>query len=163
MEKQTSIDILYEITISRLRLQLDRIDGIDTKIGVIFGLTNGIVVALVAFVTFVHRPVPQLALIFTILSALAYVATLILLFFAYRGGRWSFRPEIKTLKNICADPRYHDYPEIVKTWVAGECIRSLDSNSRPLTNKTRRTYRALGSVTVQGITLAVSCICYFLS
>ena len=163
MEERTNIDILYQTAIDRLDAQLKRVDGADIKIGAMFGISNGITAALVSFITSIPRPVPQLVVIFATLAAIAYVVTLVFLFFAYRWGRWSFNPEIKTLKNICTDPQYHDYPDIVKQWVAGECIRSLEGNIRPLTNKTRRAYRAIGTVSAQGLFLAASCICYLLN
>ena len=163
MERKTSSDIFYEIAINRLNVQIERIDGIDTKIGVTFGLTNGITATLIAFITFIPRPVTQLVSTFAILAASAYVATLVLLFFAYRKSRWSFNPDVKTLKDICTDPKYHDYPEVVKEWVANQCIRSLELNSRPITNKLRRAYRALGAVSAQGLFLTASCISYLLN
>lgn len=163
MEKQTNIDILYQIAVDRLDAQLKRVDGIDAKIGMTFGLTNGITAALVAFITFIPHPVPQLVLIFAILTALAYLVTLILLFFAYRCSRWGFKPDVKTLKDICTDPKYHDYPEIVKQWVANQCISSFEWNSRLMTIKVRRAYRALGTVSAQGLFLVASCICYLLN
>ena len=163
MEKQTNIDVLYQIAVDRLDAQLKRVDGADTKIGVTFGLTNGITAALAAFITSISHPVPQLVLIFATLVAIAYLVTLILLFFAYRYGRWSFNPDIKTLKDICLNPQYHDYPDIVKTWVASECTRSLEWNNRPMTIKIRRAYRAIGSVSAQGLFLAASCISYLLN
>lgn len=163
MEKRTNIDILYQIAIDKLDAQIKRIDGIDTKIGVTFGLTNAIIAALVALVTFITRPVPQLVLIFAILSAVSYLVTLIFLFFAYRYSKWSYRPDINRLKEICTDPRYHDYSHLVKEWIAVECIRSIEWNSRPLTNKLRRAYRALIAISAQGLFLAAACISYLLN
>lgn len=160
MEKRTDIDILYQITIDRLNTQIKRMDGIDTKIGMIFGLTNGITATLVVFMTFLPRPVSQLVLIFTTLTAVAYVVTLVFLFFAYRWGRWSFNPEIKTLKDICTDPQYHDYPEIVKEWVADECIRSIETNRQPITKKVQLANRALIVLSTQGLFLTASFISY---
>ena len=156
-----NIDVLYQIAIDRLDAQIKRIDGIDAnKIGMTFGLTNGITASLVAFITFIPRPVPQLVVIFATLAAIAYVVTLVFLFFAYRRGEWSFRPELKTLKNICTDPKYHDYPQIVKEWVAVECILSIERNSQPLTNKAKLADRPLVTLSIQGLFLAVAFVSY---
>lgn len=161
--EEKNIDILYQIALDRLDAQIKRVDGIDQKIGVTFGLTNGITAALVIFITSISRPVPQLVSIFVTLTAVAYLVTLLLLFFAYRYSRWSFKPDVKTLKDICTTPKYHDYPEIVKEWVANQCIRSLEWNNRPITNKLRRAYRALVAMSAQGLFLAASCVCYLLN
>lgn len=160
MERRTNIDILYETAIDRLSAQVKTIDGIDTKIGVTFGLASGLVAALTVFVTSIPKPIHKLVLIFIILSACAYAATLVLLYIAYKYERWSFNPHVKTLRDVCTNPKYHDYPDIVKVWVADNCIISLESNRQPITIKLRRAARALKSVSVQGLFLAASCIFY---
>ena len=160
MEKRTNIDILYQIAIDRLDAQIKRMDGIDTKIGMTFGLTNGITAALAAFIAFLPRSVSELVLIFATLTAVAYLVTLVFLYFAYRWGKWSFNPEINTLKGICTASQYHDYPEIVKEWVANECIRSLESNRQPITKKVRLANRALITLSVQGLFLTICFISY---
>lgn len=162
MERRTNINILYEIAIDRLNTQIKTIDGIDNKIGITFGLANGITASLIAFVALITKPVPQLTLIFVILSFIAYVITLFLLFFAYKYERWSFNPHLKTLRDICTDPKYHDYPDIIKGWVADNCIISLELNRQPITMRLRRAYRALISISSQGLFLAASCIFYLL-
>ena len=160
MERRINIDILYQIAVNRLDTQIKRIDGVDYKIGITFGLTNGIIAALVAFIAFSTRPVSQLELIFATLTAVAYAITLVCLFFAYRGGKWSFRPELETLKSICVDPKYRDYPEIVKKWIADECIRSIERNRQPLINKAKLSDLALIALSAQGLFLVISILSY---
>lgn len=163
VQQQTNIDILYQMAINRLDAQFKRIDGADTKIGVTFVISNAITAALASFIASIQQPVPQFVLIFAILAGIAYVVTLLLLFLAYRGGKWSFNPDIRTLRNICVDSRLRGYPNTVKEWVAAECVRSLDWNSRRLTTKLRRAYFALIAVSAQGLLLAVSFVCYLLN
>lgn len=160
MDKRTNIDILFQIATNRLETQIKRIDGIDTKIGVIFGLANGIIAVLVVFITFLPHPVPLLALISVILTVVAYFITLALLYLAYRWGRWSFRPELNRLRDICTSSQYRDYPEIVKEWIADECIRSFESNSKPISNKVKLANSALKVLPVQVLFLVVSFISY---
>ncbi len=160
MEERTNIDILYEIAIERLDAQIKRIDGVDNKIGVTFGLTNAIVAALVAFIVLLPPPVPQLVSILATLSASSYLVTLIFLFFAYRSRGWSFRPDIKRLREICTDPKYHDYPHLVKEWIANQCVRSLEYNSQPLVNKVLLSNNTLYPLSAQGLFLVASFICY---
>ncbi|MFC1908969.1 hypothetical protein ACFLXD_03820 [Chloroflexota bacterium] len=160
MESKTNIDTLYQIAIDRLSAQVKTIDGIDTKIGVTFGLASGLVAALVAFVTSISKPIHELVIIFIILSACAYAATLVLLYIAYGYKKWSFNPHVKTLRDICTNPKYRDYPDIVKVWVADNCIISIESNRQPITIKLKRASRAIISVSAQGLFLVASCIFY---
>lgn len=163
MQTETNIDILYQMAIDRLNDQFKRIDGADSKIGVTFGLTNGLAAALIAFITLCPSQLTTAVLIFAILSSLAYITTLILLFIAYRKSNWSFRPDVKTLRGICTSPEYQNYPEIVKKWVADECILSINRNNRLIAIKLRRAYRALVALSAQGLLLAASCVFYLLS
>lgn len=160
MEKRTNIDILFQIAIERLDAQIKRVDGADTKIGVIFGLTNGLIAALGAFVVFLKYPITWPVLVFITLTGVTYIIVLVLLYRAYRWGKWLFNPDLETLKDICIDPQYHDYPEIVKEWVADECIYSLENNEKPLSNKVRLANRALIALSAQGIFLVASFISY---
>lgn len=160
--KQTNIDILYQMVIDRLDAQIKRVDGADTKIGVIFVITNTITAALASFMTLIPKPIPLVVLIFAILAATAYVVTLSFLFTAYWKYRWSYNPDIKTLRDVCADPKYRHHTNIVKRWVVNECIRSFEWNSRPLIMKVRQSYRALIAVSAQGLLLAAAFVSYLL-
>ena len=151
------------MALNRLDAQLKRVDGADTKIGATFAITNAMTAALAAFVTSIPQPIPQSVLIPAILTAITYAVTLLFVFLAYRWGKWSFNPDIKTLRDICTDPRYRDYPNSVKKWVVNECLRSLEWNRGHLARKSRRAYFALIAVSVQGLLLAVSCVCYLLN
>ena len=161
MEKQTSIDILYQMAIDRLNAQIHRIDGIDSKIGITFGLTNAITATLVAFMAFAtnpSEPFSKLVLSFLILTILSYVITLAILFFAYHHGMWSFRPEMKTLQDICINPKYHDYSPIIKEWVADECIDSISYNRDRIIKKAKLADKALITLSAQVLFLVISFI-----
>lgn len=156
----TSIDILYKMAVERLNTQIKTIDGIDHKIGVTFTLANVITAAAAAFITQIPRPVPQLVIIFIVLSAVAYITTLLFLFLAYKYSRWSFNPKMRILQDICTNPNYNADTDSVKKWVANTCIKSIELNRNPIAIKLRRAYRALISVSAQGLFLAVSYSCY---
>ena len=161
MENKTNIDILYELAVERLSAQVKSIDGADTKIGVIFGLTNGLIAALGAFILNINSPITCSTIVFTLLTSVSYVIVLVLLYFAYRWGKWVFNPDLEALKNICTDPQYQNYPHVVKEWVADECIYSLEKNKQPLHNKIQLANSALITLSVQGIFLTASFISYF--
>lgn len=163
MDKQTNIDILYNISLDRLDTQIKRIDGIDAKIGMTFGLSNGITVALVAFTAFLSPPIPLLVLVFATLTATAYIATLIVLFLAYKSGRWYFNPRLEKLRNICTNTKYKAYSEIIKKWVADECIRSFQKNRQPILDKANLADKALYALSAQGLCLIASLISYLFS
>ena len=163
MEKRTNTDILYEIAIERLNEQIKTIDGIDNKIGITFGLANGIIAALIAFIALIKLPVSQPVIIVIGLSIFAYLITLVFLFYAYRFSKWSYNPNVKILKEFCFDPKYKEYPDIIKSWVADNCIISIELNRESIKEKLTLAYIALISVSAQGIFLAISCFIYLLN
>ena len=159
-----SIDVLYEVALDRLDAQIRRIDGIDHRLGMTFGLANGILAALVAFMVFATPPIPQTVLIFTRVSAASYGVSLFFLCFAYLRYRlWSFRPDPSKLRSICGDPTYLNYPNIVKDWVAKECIKSTKWNGPRITRKVKHSFGALVATSVEGGFLAASAIVYFMN
>lgn len=163
MEENTNSDILYEIAIDRLNAQIKTIDGIDQKIGVTFGLANGITAALIALIAFMQKPIQQSVLAFIGLSIAMYLCTLVLLFFAYRYSKWSFNPNIKVLKTYCNKEEYQNYPQIIKNWIADNCIISIEENRLNISSKLKLAYFALISMAAQGIFLSISCFLYISS
>lgn len=166
-QQQSSIDILYDICMERLKAQIGHINGIDTKIGILFGLSNGILIALIGFVTQLGAPTPNVALyiviIFTIGSLLAYIVSLILLFFSYKIGKWDYRPNMKDLHGICESQKYRCYPEIVKEWIADECVTAFEYNKPRIKNKANKAAKALYSLVFQVIFLAIATIAYLIN
>ncbi len=163
MEARTSIDILYDLVLDRLHTQITRVDGIDTKIGIVFGLANAVVGFLVVVLSSAvanGQSASGLVIALAILTAITYIATLVLLFFAYRWGKWSFNPEMKSLKSICTDPQYRAYPNVVKEWVTDECLRSLSLNRTPIANKVRLANWALVVVSIQSLFLVGTFIAF---
>jgi len=156
MEKQTSIDILYDVAIEKLQNQIKRIDGADAKIGIIFGLTNGLTAALGAFIFLLQYSITWIVFIFIVLSGVSYIFTLILLYFAYRWGKWSFRPDIERLRDICTSSEYRYFPDVVKEWIADECILSINTNQDSLSRKVKIANNALKILSAQGLFLVVS-------
>lgn len=160
MAQETNIDVLYQVARDRLDAQLQRIDGADMKIGITFGLTNGMTVGLVSFISSISQPVCQLVIYFAILTAITYLVTLLLLFYAYRWSRWAYNPDVNMLRDISTNSKYTNYTDIVKKWVADECIRAIEWNAPRLTRKVRRAYIALGTLTIQGVFLITTFITY---
>ena len=162
MENQDSIDILYDNATSRLQSQIQRIDGADTKIGIIFGLTNGLAVALGGCVVLNQNTINWIVFVTLALSGLAYLIIMIQLYFAYRWGKWSFRPEIQRLREICTSSKYRNYPNVVKEWIADECILSVNTNKGPLSKKVATANGALKVLAAQGLFLVLTYISLYL-
>lgn len=159
-----SIDILYEVALDRLNAQIRRIDGIDNRLGVTFGLANGIIAALAAFVILARPPIPPTVTILTRVCFASYVISLVFLCLAYLRYRlWSFRPDPSTLYSIYKDPTYRGYPSIVKEWVAKECIKSIHWNGPRITLKVKHSFGALIATSVEGGFLAASLYVYFMN
>lgn len=154
MRQTTSIDVYYQMAIDRLEAQIKRMDGVDNKIGMIFGLTNGITAALVVAVTSLTRPIMQPSLILAILTFAAYVCTLVILYCAYKWSKWSYRPDLDILAEYCTKTPYRNLPDSIKVWVARECTSSLNRNRKPIQHKVYLASMALKSVSAQGLLLA---------
>lgn len=80
---------------------------------------------------------------------------MMLLVCSYLIRRWDFRPNLSALKEICTDEQYDGFPEIIRGWVAEECMDAYDYNSIGIVQKRRLTFRALAFVLVQTILLIV--------
>ena len=161
-EKKSSVDILFDFAIKTLKDQISRIDGTDTKIGVIFGLTNALAAALGGFVFVCRDTISWPVFISIALSVVLYVCTLVFLYRSYQWGKWNNRPDIRRLKEICTSDEYRPYPEVVKEWIIDECIESVEWNSKPLSDKVDNANWALRASTIQGGFLVVSYLLYVL-
>jgi hypothetical protein len=162
MENKDSVDILYDIATSQLKSQIHRIDGADAKIGIIFGLTNGLAAALGGCVVLNQNTTNWIVFVAVALSGLAYFIIMIQLYFAYRWGKWSFRPEIQRLRDICTSLKYRSYPNVVKEWIADESILSINTNKGPLSRKVAIANDALKVLAAQGLFLVLAYVLLYL-
>lgn len=55
--QEDNMEILSTIAFGKLKTQISSIDGLDNKIGVMFGLTNGLLIGLLGFVGFIEKPI----------------------------------------------------------------------------------------------------------
>ena len=153
--QEDNMEILSTVAFDKLKTQIGSIDGLDNKIGVMFGLTNGLLIGLLSFVGFIEKPI-QCTIIYLIYTSFAsYLLSMVLLVCSYRIRRWDFRPNLSTLKEICTDEQYSGFPKIIREWVAEECMDAYDYNNIGIVQKRRLTFRALAFVLVQTILLVV--------
>lgn len=157
-QQENSSTLLFNTADDRLKSQLSRIDGLDTKVGVVFGLSNAILIGLVGFLVFLERPIPLAVRIFATGSGTAYFVTLWLLLRAYGISKWSFRPNLETLQEICRDTQYQGHPDVIRQWIADECIRSYQENRTRLIDKSRLASQALIGLGSQAMLLGLAAI-----
>jgi hypothetical protein len=94
-------------------------------------------------------------------SVAAYIASLWLLLRAYRISHWDYRPNLLNLREICANPQYHGHADVVREWVADECVTAYDYNKTRLANKVRAASQALIGLGAQAILLALAGVAGF--
>lgn len=155
-QQNNSTGVFYDMALDRLKSQISRMDGVDTKIGVTFGLANGLLIALLGFGTFLERPISLAVQLFVGASVVAYLVTLALLLITYRMSHWDYRPHLVRLQEICADPQYHDNADVIKEWIADECVRAYEYNKPLIANKIYRATQALVGLGAQAILLALA-------
>jgi hypothetical protein len=80
----------------------------------------------------------------------AYALLLIAVARAYRVQKWSFRPDPATLRDNC-----ETYPDdVMRVWVARECIASIESNDPRLVRKGRYVLAAMVLVAADALLLS---------
>lgn len=152
-DQEYNMKILSTIAFDKLKTQIGSIDGLDNKIGLMFGLTNGLLIGLLGFVGFIEKPISCIITYLTYTSLAAYLSTTGLLVCSYFIRRWDFRPNLSTLKEICTDGQYSGFPEIIEQWVAEECMTAYDYNYIRIAQKRRQTFWALIFILAQTILL----------
>jgi len=153
--QEDNIEILSTIAFGKLKTQISSIDGLDNKIGVMFGLTNGLLIGLLGFVGFIEKPIQCTIIYLIYTSFVTYLLSMVLLVYSYLIRRWNFRPNLSALKGICTDEQYNGFPQIIRGWVAEQCMEAYDYNNIRIVQKRRLTFRALAFVLVQTILLIV--------
>lgn len=154
-DREDNMKILSTIAFDKLKTQIGSIDGLDNKIGVMFGLTNGLLIGLLGFVGFIEKPVSCTITYLTYASFATYLLSIMLLMCSYLLRRWDFRPNLSKLKEICTDEQYYGFPEIIREWVSEECMDAYDYNSVRIVQKRRLTFWAFAFVLAQTIVLIV--------
>ena len=154
--QNNNVLVLYDVTLDKLKSQVNRIDSIDSKVGITFGLANGLLVTLLGFVVVIDRPVALLVQVFITASIIAYLVSLLLLVKAYYTSHWDYGPDPDKLREICIDPKYRNYPDIVKEWIVDECIRAYEYNRKHIAGKASKASWAIVTLGAQAITFALA-------
>lgn len=155
-QEDDNIRVLCGLAVDRLKSQIGRVDGIDNKVGIVFGLSNGLVVALLVFLATLPKPLHVPVYILSSSSLVAYIVTLWLLLRAYRISRWDYRPNLLDLRELCADPQYHGHGDVIGEWVADECVTAYNYNEPRLANKARAASQSIIALGIQGVLFALA-------
>ena len=146
--------VYYEVATNRLDAQMQRIDQLDTKVATAYASASGILAVFAGLLSLAGLPAnSKVKAVVLVLLGLAFVVYIVLvgfLFDAYRVSEWSLRPELETLQR---DYETHD-DEVMRQWIADECIRSILTNEPYVLRKARSLYRALIALAAEALLLA---------
>ena len=156
-----NIDIWFNMTMDRLKSQIGRIDGMDSKIGITFGLANGVLIALLG--VFAGKSLSVATQLLGVASIAAYIVTLGLLMRAYATSHWDYRPNLSDLNKICSDHQYNGHTAIVKKWIADECLTAYKTNKTKIARKGQAASQALYSLGGQAILFALAGVAHVIS
>ncbi len=151
-KSQSAPNVLYEVAMNRLQAQMEQIDAIDAKLGTILGFASAILAIFAGFMALGNLERPLFALVLFGLAFLAYLALVIVTIYGYRLIEWHFRPDLNTLQEHC---RSFD-EAVMKTWVADECIRSINDNRDNIAYKASSANRAVYLLALEVILLALT-------
>lgn len=148
--------VYYDVASSRLDAQMQRIDQLDVKVATAYASGSAILAIFAGLMAITSLPANR-AIRIAVLALLAlsigvYVALVVFLFLAYRVSDWSLRPDLATLKRNCAS--YDE--DVMREWVADECILSVQENEQGIANKAYWLYLAL--VALAGEAALLACV-----
>ncbi|MGZ4289602.1 MAG: hypothetical protein ACXVRK_06265 [Gaiellaceae bacterium] len=142
----------YDIATRRLDEQTERGNGLDTKLATAFGFSAAILPVFGALLAVAKNDRPEAALILYVVAMGVYVLMLFFAVRAYRVTKFSLRPDLETLKANCE--RYDD--DAMRTWVANECVLSIDANEPRLHTKAVRVTWTLGLLALDALLLTAA-------
>ena len=132
-DRQSSHQVFYEVVMSRLDAQMNRLEAIDRKLASLIGFASVIIAVFAAALQFGRVAQPPLGTIVLLrLASATYIALMVFALRAYRFKKWDFRPNLKKLDEHCK--KYGD--SIMRDWVARECLCSYGENEEKLSSKT---------------------------
>ena len=132
-DSQSSPQVFYEVAMSRLDAQMNRMEAIDRKLASLIGFASVIIAIFAATLQLgeVAQP-PLYVMVLLGLAGATYVALMVFALRAYRFRKWSFRPNLDDLSEHCV--KYDDLT--MRKWVAQQCILSYRKNEKALISKT---------------------------
>lgn len=153
-----SVDVIYELALSRLEAQLRQFDGIDNKLSLILTVSSLIIGIAASFLIGIHGPFSQISVAFLALAAAAYFAVITLVILAYRVLTLSYPPNIRQARLRLL----HWEPSMTKRQVLAQLVEAIEENRELLVTKARNANLALylSAVEVAGVVAAAASITF---
>ncbi len=154
-DRHSSPQVFYEVAMSRLDAQMNRLEAIDRKLASLIGFASVIIAVFAVALQF--GGVAQLPLGTIVLLRLAVAAYITLMVFAlraYRFVKWSFRPNLRDLHLHCKRKKYDDLG--MRYWVALECLISYVRNEKKLSSKTSDGRKAMWLLAAETTLLVIA-------
>lgn len=134
-QRNQASEIFYDVVMRRLDEQMQRVDSLDTKTAQVFSISSAVLPIFGALLTFAGE-IGDWALASLVIAAILYLALGVFVFLAYRVRSFSLRPDLEDLMANCGI--YDD--TAMRSWVAKECLKSIDANEKPLSRKAKYTH-----------------------
>ena len=152
-DSQSSPQVFYEVAMSRLDAQMNRMEAIDRKLASLIGFAS-VIMAIFAAALQLGEPAqsPPSAIAFLGLAGVIYIALMVFALRAYRFRKWSFRPNLWELRGHCK--KYGDL--MMRGWVARECLRSYYRNEKTLVSKTSTGRKAMWLLPIETTFLIIA-------
>jgi hypothetical protein len=155
---QRDPDLFFELARDRLNTQLSSIDALDSKIGVLFSLSSGLLGILAAVVALrsageeaISRPVWGLL----VAAGVAYAFVACSAVRAYRARSWGVGPSLlKTWNALWGE----DTDARIKWRVANRIWADYENNRRAVRTKTDSLLMAFTGVIIQSLLLVLALV-----
>lgn len=144
IEAYRSSSVAYDVAMRRLEEQMRQIDSIDTKVALIITSSAAIATLFVGFAGSTVDASRDLPVIVTIamvaLVTSVFMRIVTLGFEALWFNTWSLRPHWRTLLEVSSANQL----ELVQSWVAANCVESLEKNEQGIERKLKAAGRSYG-------------------
>lgn len=152
-DSQSSPQVFYDVAMSRLEAQMNRMEAIDRKLASLIGFAS-VIIAVFAAALQLGEAVPLCAIVPLGLAGATYIALMVFALRAYKFRKWSFRPNLDDLSEYCV--KYDDLT--MRKWVAQECICSYRKNEEKLILKTSDGRRIIRLLTAETTLLIIAVV-----
>ena len=148
--------LAYDVSKGEVETLLEAVDGLDTKIGLIFGFASAILTAPAAFLAIDDSSPPVYTIVLLSLGGGFYLTCALLSFLGFRVKMMGIGPR---LDELWAHAHNSDYDEETLRWWAADTYRHAYEQNRPhWLEKGRWTELAMFALFVQTVLMAAGLI-----
>ena len=158
---QSSEEVAYDVAMRRLESQLQRVDVIENKVGIILGLSATVIGIFAGFIVVVVDPDEPASLVFAAIFGgiilAAYLLTMKSALATLATGDWDDRPN---WDELLVSANELDLP-VMHLWVAEGCVMSLKENEPKVKQKAEAAALATRLALANAILVAAALIVLF--